>query len=134
MLSACAASSNHRSAWVGQIISPGNRIERVDWVEKEKTSDLSVRNLKKTDAASFQIVRLNKAERPHVHENHDLTVFVLSGEAIVHFGDEQVAAGAGDIVEIPRGVAHWAENRSKQGSEVYTLFTPAFDGKDTRYL
>ncbi len=130
MLTSCAS----RTEWNGRLIQPEETVTGVGWVAAEKKSDVAIRKLRQTENASFQIVRLNTAEKPHVHDKHDLTVFVLKGEARMHFGNRQIKVRAGDVVDIPRGTPHWVENRSKQGSEVFAIFTPAFDGKDTRYL
>ena len=129
-LSSCAS----RKEWGGRLIQPDQIVTGVSWVAAEKKSDVSIRKLRQTNDASFQLVRLNTREKPHTHDRHDLTVFVLKGSALMHFGTRQIKVRAGDVIDIPRGTPHWVENRSKHGSEVFAVFTPAFDGKDTRYL
>lgn len=121
-------------AWIGRLVQPSEVIESVKWIEAESRSDIAIRKLRQTKDASFQIVRMNTAEKPHVHDRHDLTVFMLKGEALMHFADRKVEIRAGDIIDIPRGAPHWVENRSKEASEAFAIFTPAFDGQDTRYL
>jgi mannose-6-phosphate isomerase-like protein (cupin superfamily) len=115
-----------------RVVSPGGSAAPVVWSDAEQQRDVAVRTLRTTDAASFHRVRLRRAEKPHEHERSDLTVFVLSGAVRMHFADRVVPVGAGDVVEIPRGAPHWAENVAEGPSEAYVVFTPAFDGKDSR--
>ena len=104
----------------------------VQWSAEELTRDVAVKTLRKTEQASFHFVRLNGAEAPHVHDRHDLTVFTFSGQSVVHFKDRTVSMGPGDLIEIPRGVWHWAENIGQAPTQAYAIFTPPFDGKDRR--
>jgi len=120
--------------WIGRLIQPGEVTESVQWMEAESKSDIAIRKLRETADASFQIVRLNTAEKPHVHQHHDLTVFVLRGKALMHLDEKHIPVRAGDVIDIPRGVPHWVENKSRSPSEVYAIFTPAFDGKDTIFI
>lgn len=62
---------------------------------------------------------------PHVHPTQDEWIYMLEGEMEVDFGYESgnvVAhkAGPGDMVQMPRGVAHGVFNRS--GAEAKCLF------------
>lgn len=120
--------------WIGRLVQPGQVTSSVEWVEAETKSDIAIRKLRETPEASFQIVRLNTAEKPHVHQRHDLTVFILRGRALMHLDNKEIPVRAGDVIDIPRGIPHWVENKSKAPSEVYAIFTPAFDGKDTVFI
>jgi len=102
------------------------------WTEEEKARDVALRTLKVTKEASFHLVRVRTGEKPHVHDSHDGTVFVLSGRFLVYLGDLTVTVGPGDVLEIPRGVVHWAENIHPDASEAYVIFTPPYDEKDWR--
>jgi quercetin dioxygenase-like cupin family protein len=44
----------------------------------------------------------------HVHPNCEELLYVLEGEADHKLGDEMFHLKAGDVIRIPRGVAHWA--------------------------
>jgi mannose-6-phosphate isomerase-like protein (cupin superfamily) len=113
-------------------ISPEQTWPSLSWSEEEKTRDVAVRPLWRTQEASGHAVRLRTAEKPHVHDHHDLVVFVMKGEARLHFADRSVDVKAGDVIEIPRGTLHWAENTGRGPGEAYALYTPAFDGQDIR--
>lgn len=116
------------------LISPEVPYGPIVWSPEESQQDIALKTLRQTPEASFHLIRLKGTERPHVHDHHDLTVFVLSGKARVHFATRSVEVGPLDIIEIPRGHMHWAENISPGPSVVYVIFTPPFDGKDHRLI
>jgi len=43
---------------------------------------------------------------PHIHKNEDETIYVVSGEFIVHLEGEDFTVKTGDTVFIPRGTLH----------------------------
>ena len=50
---------------------------------------------------------------PHLHENHETAIYVLSGEAEMWFGEsltEYMMMKAGDYIYIPAGVPHLPSN------------------------
>jgi uncharacterized RmlC-like cupin family protein len=54
--------------------------------------------------------------KPHLHENHESAVYVLSGEAGMWYGDglhEHVWMQAGDFAYIPANVPHLPYNPSE---------------------
>ncbi len=53
--------------------------------------------------------------RAHLHENHEIAIYVLSGAGEMWFGDdlsERLTVGAGDFLFIPAGVPHLPANAS----------------------
>lgn len=104
----------------------------MQWTADELSRDIAVKTLRTTPEASFHLIRLKGAEPPHVHDRHDLTVFILSGTSVVHFKDRAVSIEPGELIDIPRGVWHWAENLGQDPTHAYAVFTPPFDGKDRR--
>ena len=72
--------------------------------------------------------------RPHVHEAHDLVVFVLDGEAIFHYKDSTTRIQKGDVIEVPKGVVHWAELMNDRPAVGYAVFAPALETPDTRFI
>lgn len=53
---------------------------------------------------------------PHLHEEHESAVYVLSGEAVMWHGErleERMDIRAGDFVYIPAGVPHLPANPSE---------------------
>ena len=114
----------------GIVISPEKGIWEPSWTKEELLQNIVVRSLQVTPETSHHIIRLKTAEKPHIHNHHDLTVFVLQGKAIIHFSNQDLLVNAGDVIEIPRGIVHWAENLDKRGSQVYAVFNPPYHGKD----
>jgi mannose-6-phosphate isomerase-like protein (cupin superfamily) len=116
----------------GKVVSPGGSLPAVTWSDEELGKDVAIKTVRQSDGASHHVVRLLKAEKPHVHDRSDLVVIVLSGSVRMHFGDRVVPVGPGQIIDIPKGEPHWAENASAEPSFAYVVFAPAFDGKDRR--
>jgi uncharacterized RmlC-like cupin family protein len=51
--------------------------------------------------------------QPHLHEHHEMAIYVLSGQIDAWYGDQlqhHVTANAGDLFYIPAGVAHMPAN------------------------
>ena len=116
----------------GKVIGPDGPLAPQMWTDDELSKDVALHTVRQTDAASYHVVRLLRAEKPHVHDRSDLTVYVLSGAVNMHIGGRVVAVAPGDVIDVPKGVAHWAENASQGPSYAYVVFAPAFDGKDRR--
>ncbi len=111
----------------------GNKIDsNLQWSPQETTRNIAIKNLSVTSNASFHWIRLMGAESPHVHDSHDLTVFIFSGTSAIHFSEKTIMMHPGDLIEIPRGTWHWAENHGPSPTQAYAIFHPPFDGKDKR--
>ncbi|HYE07534.1 MAG TPA: cupin domain-containing protein [Planctomycetota bacterium] len=111
----------------------------IAWSDAERAKPIAVRPLRADDRHSVMLVRLAGAEKPHIHADHDLVVVLLSGRVRMHlFGTTGTTShghvqplGPGDVVEIPRGFAHWAENIDADASVAYVISTPPYDPADT---
>ena len=102
------------------------------WTAEEKSKSMAVHTLRKTPEASFHIINLQGAEKLHTHDTHDLVVSMLSGKARITIDNQSYVMMPGDILEVPKGAKHKADNLDRNGSQVYAVFTPPFDGKDYR--
>ncbi|MEM6549738.1 MAG: cupin domain-containing protein [Pseudomonadota bacterium] len=49
---------------------------------------------------------------PHIHPTQDEWITVQTGSLEVEFGAEVLAAGPGDVIRLPMGIAHGIFNRS----------------------
>ena len=109
-------------------MSPAGMTSQPEW----KGTDGVLENhlIRQTPEASHHWIRLSGPEKPHIHKTHDLTVVVVEGEANVHFQKQTYRVVPGDVIFIPRGAVHWAQNRTPDGAVVYAVFTPPSDGKD----
>jgi len=126
------ASSGPAPRAVPRIVGPLGEIALPTWTAEDRTKSVVVKELRRSDGMSAHAVRLLGAEPPHVHDRSDLSVFVLSGAVRMHIGDRVVPVGPGDVVDVPKGVPHWAENAAPGASLAYVVFSPPFDGKDRR--
>ena len=62
---------------------------------------------------------------PHVHSREDETFYLLEGEIEFRLGDDVVAAGPGDFVNVPRGTVHCFHNAGTATARMILTFTPA---------
>ncbi|MDP3920617.1 MAG: D-alanyl-D-alanine carboxypeptidase family protein [Candidatus Omnitrophota bacterium] len=111
-------------AWCSQCIE-------VSWTDEEAQGEVAVRQLRRTEKASYHMVRLRTREVAHVHKTHDLTIFMTKGAGRVHMAGRVLDLVPGDTAFIPKDTIHWGENIGPGASEVYAIFTPPFDGQDS---
>jgi quercetin dioxygenase-like cupin family protein len=62
---------------------------------------------------------------PHIHRNEDETFYIVEGRCDFLFGDETIAGGPGDFVNVPRGVVHRFHNSGSVATRMILTFTPA---------
>lgn len=115
-----------------KLVYPDKIYEQMKWTKDELKKDIAIRHLHRSTYASTHLIRLKGNELPHYHDHHDLNVSVLSGKSTIHFKDHEVFLVPGDVIFIPKGTFHWAENTDPIASVVFVVFSPAFDGKDRR--
>lgn len=106
----------------------------VEWTDEQLAQPIAIQTLRSTPEASHHWVRARGAEKPHVHDRTDMTVFIVSGNVIMHIGARHVTAAPGDVIDIPRGTPHWVENVHPEASIAYAIFSPALDPGDRRFL
>ena len=126
LLVACADATPAR----GRVVTLDHVSAQMAWTPDELAKPIAVHRLHATAEVSASLIRLKDAEKPHVHQTHDLVVVMLSGSGVLHLGDRVIPVRPGDVMEIPRGTVHWAENTDPAGSEVYAVFSPPYDGMD----
>jgi quercetin dioxygenase-like cupin family protein len=118
------------SAPTGVIHRPDSSLDSFQWTAEEKAQPLVFRLLGKTNEASYHVIRVGASEEPHTHNRHDIVVTVLRGAATLHLADRTFPVRPGEVIEIPRGVVHWAEMAEGAVCEIFAVITPPFDGKD----
>jgi len=114
----------------GRVVSPHQDLIAPAWTAEEQAKPIAVRRLRATAETSVSLIRLAGTEQPHIHKDHDLVVVLLAGSARLHLGERIIDVRPGDVMEIPRGTVHWAENTGADASEVYAIFSPPYDGRD----
>jgi quercetin dioxygenase-like cupin family protein len=86
----------------------------------------------RTDTASYHVVQVAPGgrEHPHRHVEHDLTVHVLAGGAVLHLGAQTLALRPGDVVLVPRDTVHWVAGTGTVPSVALAVFTPPLAAPD----
>lgn len=92
--------------------------------------NIRVTTLGQGPAASHHLVQIRDRETPHMHKIHDATVIMLRGRGTLVLEERRIDLTAGDVVYIPRGVAHYFTNAAREPAVAFATYTPAFDGKD----
>jgi len=93
--------------------------------------NIKVAHLGRSASASQHIVQIRDREFLHVHKLHDATVTMLRGQGYLVLDRQRINLNAGDVIHIPRGVAHQYVNTSSEPTVALAVYAPAFDGKDT---
>jgi quercetin dioxygenase-like cupin family protein len=62
---------------------------------------------------------------PHVHDGEDEMFYVLAGRVAVHCGEEELGAGPGDFLFLPRDVEHALRVVGDGPARLLTIVGPA---------
>jgi quercetin dioxygenase-like cupin family protein len=62
---------------------------------------------------------------PHIHHREEETFYILEGTVTVQVGGKTVNALPGDIVYLPRGIAHSFKNTGNVDAKFIVIVTPA---------
>jgi len=114
------------------MVTPDKSFSTIEWTSEELAQDIAIHTLTVTPEASYHLIRLNRSEKPHVHDTHDLVIVITQGKMRFHWKDRSLDLAPGDVIEIPRGTVHWGEKVTSESPEIYAVVTPPFDGKDQR--
>lgn len=113
-----------------KVLTASGWVPEPAWSDEEKKAPVAKKLIAMNQSSSSFFIRLQESEEPHLHENHDLTVVVLDGEARIHYRDRAYDLRKGDIQEIPKGTPHWVEKKGKRAVLAYAVFSPPLEGKD----
>src|ERR1051326_5148861 len=59
--------------------------------------NIRVTNLGAAPSVSDHLVQVRRSESLHIHENHDLTVYVYRGSGVLRLGDDTIRLKKGDM-------------------------------------
>ena len=90
--------------------------------------------LARSDTRSASLVQIRQKLSLHYHILSEETVYIIKGRGIMTVGKEIRPIQPGDIIAIPRGVAHGVENRSPEPLVALSVMSPPFDGKDRIFV
>ncbi|HEX3133639.1 MAG TPA: cupin domain-containing protein [Planctomycetota bacterium] len=115
-----------------QILMPGVDQRTIEWSEKEQQQIQAMKLLHTESGTSVHALRLAGRSDSRVHDNHDLTMIVLSGHADVRLAGKWKSVNPGDIIEVPRGSPYQLDRLGSDPAEFYFIYYPPYDGKDLR--
>jgi quercetin dioxygenase-like cupin family protein len=115
------------------VLEPAGTVALPAWTPEELAKPVAARRRHGDEHHTTFFIHLSTGEKPHTHDDHDLAVVLVAGSATMHLGERTLPMASGDVVEIPRGTVHWAENATTDpaGCVAYAIFTPSYDGTDT---
>jgi len=61
---------------------------------------------------------------PHVHQNAEEVLYVLSGHGAFFFDGRPEAITVGDFIRVPEGVEHSIRNDAQESMKLLYIFTP----------
>lgn len=111
------------------VIHEGKAVRFGELKPDTESEGIGRKNLIVSESMSFHVVWISSEEKPHIHKEHDLIVFLIYGSGEFHIGDRVFQMKRGDVAYVPRGTPHWFKNTSKTAI-AYVVFIPPFDGKD----
>ena len=80
--------------------------------------------------ATFEILEVEVAEHPHVHETHDLTVVILGGSGTLVAEGRRYRLRPGDVTHIARGRPHHFHPDGGKLVKGLVIFTPRLEARD----
>lgn len=80
--------------------------------------------------ATLRVLATTEAERPHRHDQHDLTVVLLRGAGVLVVEGRQWQVRSGDVVHVARGKVHHFHPRGPAPVTALVIFTPRLEGGD----
>ena len=78
----------------------------------------------------FGVASGAKVPAPHRHDGYVETIYALEGVLSWEVGGEQVATRPGDVMKIPRGVAHGFRNEGAVDTKSLAIVTPGLLGPE----
>ena len=134
MLPACATTQNMVFYQYNELEGVKSKtLDRLKWENAmQPEENISKTLILQTDFSSTHMIRIRGAEKRHVHEFHDSTVYIQSGSGRMYLGKSSFNVGPGSIIFIPHGVEHYFVNSGAEPATAIAVFSPAFDGQDVK--
>lgn len=86
--------------------------------------------LGKSAQYSAHLVWIKDQEKPHLHQAHEGTIFLLQGKGVLHLENQKIHLKPGDIASIPQNTPHFFVNESASPVAAYVLFAPPLENRD----
>jgi mannose-6-phosphate isomerase-like protein (cupin superfamily) len=112
------------------IFLPAQGVINTDTVKSPDTKKNFVKALHSDSLSSSFIIEIPSEVKLHYHAHHTEQVVVLSGEADMRLGDQNIHIKPGDVIFIPKGTPHSAKVTSTVPLRIISILAPYFDGSD----
>jgi quercetin dioxygenase-like cupin family protein len=90
----------------------------------------SVTEVLRGASSSVNVWQITGSMPAHLHREHEEVIVVRSGRARAQIGEQTLDLGPGDVVLVPRNTVHGARALGEEPMVGFSVFAPAFDGKD----
>ncbi len=100
----------------------------------EAYDNIKVQRLYSDSHATNFVIWVKSEVRPHIHEHHSETLYVLEGEAEMQIGEKLVTIKPGDLFTVPEGTVHAVKVTSSEPLKVISTQSPEFLGKDRKFI
>jgi mannose-6-phosphate isomerase-like protein (cupin superfamily) len=88
----------------------------------------------KAPGFSYGLMMAHKEISQRSHDRSDMLMYIHSGRARFHVGDQSYYVGPGDVVYVPRGAVYSATSAQENSPlQYFTVFSPIFDSDDIIY-
>lgn len=118
---------------VARVSTPQGALDLDQFLAAHRLADeggIRADQIGRTEGASYHLVQVLGSERPHRHETHDLTVFVLRGRGVLTRLAGRTPLAEGDAAVVPRGEPHWFASEGAFPAVALVVFTPPLDAPD----
>lgn len=90
----------------------------------QKSDNIHAEAIAKLQGHAAYLAQIKDREQYHVHDNHDLVVYLKSGRGLLKTESQNVSVEPGDWTFIPRGVAHQFVTTSDKPARAVIIRTP----------
>lgn len=120
ILTACAPTG----IWVGADVAPRNLDALLEQNRIGPGENIKVVRVLRTEHVEHLLVQVRDREPLHFHADSDITVMMRHGKGVIRIADRDTPVRAGDIVHIPRGVAHAYINDGPDAGVAFVIMAP----------
>jgi len=132
-----AAGAAPADQWVGGVASGGIDARTIDRLLAEhplrENENIRTVPVAATAETRQQLVQVRDREPLHYHADSDLTVFLLRGRGEIELDGRRHKVAAGDVIHIPRHLAHAYINRGPEIGVAFVVMSPP-PGRHDRVL
>jgi mannose-6-phosphate isomerase-like protein (cupin superfamily) len=129
-LAACTRARAPQLVWEGAGAAHARDADALAASLARGAGDLRTGTWGESPDATYQLLETSTAERPHVHDHHDLTVVILRGRGTLVVAGRDRPVEAGDVLHVARGRVH---HFHPSGTVLaLAIFTPRLEKPDNR--